>query len=94
MHAVVRTYSGASALLDRMTEREDEVRELISGVPGFVSYVAIRVGDGATTVTVCDGKEGTDESVKRAAAWVAENVSDAPSPPDVAEGETVLRFGS
>ena len=72
MYAVVRTYSGkgASELFDLLGQREEDVKALISGVPGFVSYVAVRGGAGGATVTVCEDKEGTEESSRRAAAWV------------------------
>jgi hypothetical protein len=94
MHAVVRTWSGqgASELFDLMGQREDEIRELITGVPGFVSYAAVRTGDGGVTVTVCEDKDGTDESSRRAADWVKENVSATADPPAIAEGDTVLQF--
>jgi hypothetical protein len=47
MYAVVRTYSGqgASELLDLLGQREEDVKALISGVPGFVNYAgALRSG--------------------------------------------------
>ena len=96
MYAVLRTYSGqgASELFDLLGQREEDVKALISGVPGFVSYAAVRSGDGGVTVTVCDDKAGTDESSRRAAEWVKENVSTTVDPPAIAEGNTVLRFGS
>ena len=68
------------------------MKELISGVPGFVSYAAFRSGDGGMTVTVCQDKEGTDESSRRAAGWVKENVSTPGNPPEITEGDTVLQF--
>ena len=43
-------------------------------------------------VTVCQDKTGTDESSRRAAEWVKENVSTTVDPPAIAEGETVLQF--
>ncbi|MGZ5336386.1 MAG: hypothetical protein ACXWF3_12400 [Solirubrobacterales bacterium] len=94
MYMVVRSYSGpgASELFDLLGEREDEVKALIAGVPGFVSYAAIRSGEGGVTVTVCEEKDGTDESSKRAADWVKENATAAVSPPKVTEGSTVLQF--
>jgi hypothetical protein len=94
MYMVVRSYTGggASALFDQLAQSEDEVKELISGVPGFVSYQAIRDGDSGITVTVCEDKAGTDESTTRAAAWTKENVSEAVDPPAITEGETVLQF--
>ena len=94
MHVVVRSYSGqgASELFDLLGEREEDVKELISGVPGFVKYAAFRSGDGGMTVTICEDKAGTDESSKRAAAWVEENVTGTVNPPSVSEGSTVLDF--
>jgi hypothetical protein len=94
MYAVVRSYSGqgASDLFDLLDQREEEVKSLISGVPGFVSYAAFRSGGGGMTVTVCQDKAGTDESSRRAGEWVKENVSTIDSPPKITEGETVLQF--
>ena len=96
MYAVVRTYSGqgASELFDLLGQREADVKALISGVPGFVNYAALRNGDGGMTVTVCEDKAGTDESSRRAADWVKENLTATPSPPNMTEGNTVLQFNS
>lgn len=94
MYVVLRSYSGpgASELFDLLGQRETDVKSLISGVPGFVSYAAFRSGDGGMTVTICEDKVGTDESSQRAAAWVKENVSATVSPPVTTEGSTVLQF--
>ena len=94
MYAVVRTYSGqgASELFDLLGQREEDVKTLISGVPGFVNYAALRSGEGGVTVTVCEDKAGTDESSRRAAEWVKENLSAGANPPAIIEGDTVLQF--
>ena len=95
MYVVVRTYSGqgASELFDLLGQREGDVKNLIGGVPGFVTYAAFRSGeDSGTTVTVCQDKAGTDESSRRAAEWVKENVSTTGNPPVITEGSTVLQF--
>ena len=96
MHAIVRTYSGqgAAELFDQLEQKNDEVEELIGGVPGFVSYTALRSGEGGLTVTVCQDKTGTDESSRRAAEWVKENVGATANPPVVTEGGTVVHFTS
>jgi hypothetical protein len=96
MYAVVRTYSGqgASDIFDLIGEREEEVKALIGGVPGFVYYAAVRGGDGGVTVTICEDKDGTDESSRRAAEYVKENVSATADPPAITEGNTVLQFSS
>ena len=94
MHVVVRSYSGQGAedLFSAMEERQDDVKELITGVPGFVSYAAFRSGDGVMTVTACQDKAGTDESSNRAATWVNENVSASVDSPVITEGSTFLQF--
>jgi hypothetical protein len=94
MYVVVRSYSGqgASDLFDAMEQRQEDVKELISGVPGFVSYAAFRTADGVKTVTACDDKAGTDESSSRAAGWIQENVDASVDPPEISEGEAFIQF--
>lgn len=94
MHVVIRSYSGqgATELFDLLEQREEDVKTLITGVPGFVSYAAFRSNGGGATVTVCQDKTGTDESSRRAAEWVKENVSTTVEPPAITEGDTVLEF--
>ena len=96
MFAVVRSYSdqGAAALFDALEQRGAEIEDLISGVPGFVSYAAVRTPGGGVTVTLCEAKAGTDESSRRAAAWVAENIAVAVTPPTIAEGNTAVQFSA
>ena len=96
MYAVVRTYSGqgASDLMDLLGQREEDVKALISGVPGFVNYAAVRSGDGGVTMTVCDDKAGADESSRRASEWVNENLGATAGAPAITEGDTVLQFSS
>jgi hypothetical protein len=96
MYVVIRSYSGegASGLFDLIAQRQGEVKELIEGVPGFVSYAALRSDDGGITMTVCEDKAGTDESSRRAADWVKENTGATANPPAVTEGDTVLQFNA
>jgi hypothetical protein len=96
MYAVVRTYSGqgASELFELLGQREEDVRGLMTGVAGFVSYVAVRTGEGGVAVTVCDEKGGADESSRRAAEWVKANLSTPVDPPAITEGDTVLHFSA
>ena len=95
MHAVVRSYSGkgASDLMDRIEKSSDEVEKLLRGVKGFVSYTLFRTNDGGVTVTVCQDKAGTDESLQVARDWVAENASDTGvGAPTVTEGDVVMQL--
>lgn len=91
MYVVVRSWTNASALADAMQERQQEVEDLIGGVPGFVAYYATRAGDSVTTVTVCESQAGTQESTRRAGEWVKNNLADANlGAPHITEGETFL----
>jgi hypothetical protein len=94
MYVVVRRYTGASKLVDVMVERQGEVKDLISSVPGFRAYYAVNTGGGgAATITVCDDQAGTAESTRRAGEWVRANVTGVTiSPPEVSEGETYINF--
>ena len=94
MYAVVRKHSGtgASELFDLIDQRSDEVKEVIGGTPGFISYIAFREGDGGTTVTSCQDKDGVDESPKRAADWISENATASVDSPEITEGSAFLQF--
>jgi hypothetical protein len=94
MYVVVRSYSGqgASELFDLIGQSGEDIKELISGVPGFIKYAAFRSGNDGMTVTICEDKAGTDESSKRAAAWIKENFTGTVGPPAITEGSTILEF--
>ena len=94
MYAVVRTYSGKSAkeLFDVLEKRKTEVEGVIRPVKGFVSYTLARSGDGGFSVTVCQDKAGTDESIQVARAWVAKNAGDTGvGAPTVSEGPVIIQ---
>ena len=95
MHGVVRIYSGSGAkeLFDMLEERIEEVESLIRSVTGFIGYTLIRTDDGGVTVTVCQDRAGTDESLRVARDWIQENASDLDtSPPAVSEGSALLNL--
>jgi hypothetical protein len=94
MHVVVRRYSGQGAgqLMDALEQGKEDVRSVITSVPGFVSYQVFRDDEGGTAVTVCENNEGAEESSRRAADWVRANVDQAVDPPSIAEGEAFIHF--
>jgi hypothetical protein len=95
MHAVIRMYSGAGGtkLIDLLQERKNEVEALIRSVQGFVSYSLIRTADGGASVTVCQDKAGTEESMRIAREWIGKNASNlAAGPPAVVEGSIILQL--
>ena len=92
MYIVVRTWANAGALADAIQEKEQEVTDLLSGVPGFAAYYASRAGDTLTTVTVCETQAGTPESTRLAADWVRRNLTGASiGAPQISEGEVFLQ---
>ena len=94
MHVVIRNYSGASQLFDELESKKEDVERVIRGVPGLVSYTLLRTSDGGVSVTVCQDKAGTDESVRVAGEWVRENFTGASNPPVISEGDTILQLSS
>ncbi len=95
MYAVVRTYSGKGAisLFNLLEQRTKEVESIIRGVSGFQSYTLISTDDGGVTVTVCNDKAGTDESLQVARDWIQQNAEDlGVIPPSVSEGSVVLHL--
>ena len=95
MHTVIRSYSGsgATALMDLLEERKEDVEGLIRAVSGFVSYSLLRTADGGISVTVCKDKAGTDESLQLARVWIQENGANLDvSPPSVSEGSNILQL--
>ncbi len=96
MHAVIRHYTGqgASQLFGELEGRQEEVERLIRGVSGLVSYTLLRTGDGGISVTVCQDKAGTDETVRLAAEWISQNSTASANPPVISEGDTILQLNS
>jgi hypothetical protein len=92
-YTIVRIYSDAPGLIDALAERESDVRELITSVPGFLRYGLIRTDSGGFSITSCETKEGCDESSQRAASYLRKNMASMPgTSPTVIEGETVFFF--
>jgi heme-degrading monooxygenase HmoA len=94
MYTVVRRYARASELADALLRQQQEVTALISAIPGFKAYYVFRTDWGdVVTITICDDKAGTDESIRRAALWVRSNVTGAElRAPEIVEGEIILTF--
>jgi hypothetical protein len=95
MNVVVRTYTGKGSkeLLSLLEQRKSEVEKLMRSVPGFESYTLARSsnGEGGMSMTVCQDKAGTEESVRLAKEWIAKNAAsiglDAPK---VSAGSVII----
>jgi hypothetical protein len=82
-------------LLDTAREHQARIIDVMRDVPGLRMFGV--GGDPASatavTITVCDDKTGTDESIKRAAATVKELLPDANiAPPQILQGEIIYRL--
>jgi len=95
MHTVVRSFSGKGAkeLFDLLEKNKTDVEKTLRSVKGLVSYTLVRSTDGGFSVTVCNDKAGTDESLQKARDWIAKNAaSTGVAAPKVSEGSVVLHF--
>jgi len=94
MYAVVRTYSGngAKELFDVLQKRKAEVENLMRPIKGFVSYTLAGSDDGGFSVTVCQDKTGTDESIRVAKEWIMKNAGNTGAgAPTVSEGSVIIQ---
>ena len=99
MDVVVRTYSGKGSkeLFSLLEEKKADVEEAMRSVKGLVSYTLARSSesDGGLSMTICEDKAGTEESVRIAKEWIAKNAGhigvDAPK---VSAGTIVVHFST
>ena len=94
MYASVRRYGIHPASLDELKSRVEEgFVPIVSSVPGFVAYYVISEGDGTVfSINIFEDKAGADESTRRAADWVEENIASlVSSTPDVASGKVIVQ---
>jgi len=94
MHGVLRHYTVDAKNVNEIVRRvAAEGLTFLKTIPGFLSWGLMDAGHGhMITYSVYEAKTGTDESTKKAAAWIKENIASLiPSPPQVVEGAVRLR---
>jgi hypothetical protein len=94
MHGVLRHYTVDPKNVNEIVRRVTaEGLTFLKAIPGFVSWGLMDTGHGhMVTYSVYEAKTGAEESTKKAAAWIKENIASlVPSPPRVIEGEIRLR---
>ncbi|MGW0994674.1 hypothetical protein [Streptomyces sp. NPDC002520] len=91
MYAVVRRYEGVTDPAEAGRRVEAGFVPLLRQVPGFVAYYWVDAGGGVMLSTsVYADQAGADESVKRAADFVRDNLASLlPNPPQVTAGQVV-----
>ena len=89
MYMSIRQYEGLEQMDEIARRVEDGFVPTISEVPGFVAYYLVDAGDGSgATITVFENRAAAEESNKKAADWVKENLDPlVPNPPKIWVGE-------
>jgi hypothetical protein len=95
MEVVVRTYTGKGTkeLFSLLEQRKAEVEKLMRSVKGFESYTLARSSnsEGGMSMTVCQDKAGTEESVRLAKEWIAKNAANiGVDAPKVSVGSIII----
>ena len=95
MDVVVRTYSGKGSkeLFSFLEEHKADVEKLMRTVKGFESYTLARSSEseGGLSMTVCQDKAGTEESVRLAKEWISKNAADiSVDAPKVSVGSIII----
>ncbi|MDQ4144098.1 MAG: hypothetical protein M3198_10225 [Actinomycetota bacterium] len=91
MYATVRRYEGVTDPGEAGRRVEEGFVPIISAVPGFLAYYWVDAGNGVMVSTsVFESREGAEESNRKAADWVKENLASLlPNPPEITAGEVV-----
>ncbi len=94
MYVAIRRYQVEPGARDEVTRQvRDGFVPIISQAPGSRGYEWIQGEDGSMiSVSLFDDKAGADDSVRAAKDFVAEHLAQhVPQPPEVTEGEVLLR---
>ena len=91
MYATVRRYEGVTDPSEAGRLVNEGFVPLVSQVPGFVAYYWVDAGGGVMISTsVFQDQSRADESNKKAADWVRQNLATLlPNPPQITAGEVV-----
>ena len=91
MYATIRRYEGVTNPSEAARRVNEGFVPLISQIPGFVAYYWVDAGGGVMiSASVFRDQAGTEESNKRAADWVQQNLASLlPNPPQITAGEIV-----
>ncbi|MER7957759.1 MULTISPECIES: hypothetical protein [unclassified Streptomyces] len=91
MYAAVRRYEGVTDPAEAGRLVNEGFVPLMRQVSGFVAYYWVDAGDGVMVSTsVFQDRSGAEESIARAADFVAENLASLlPNPPQITAGEVV-----
>jgi hypothetical protein len=91
MYATVRRYEGVTDPSEIARRVKEGFVPLISQVPGFLAYYWVDAGSSVMVSTsIFADQAGAEESNRRAADWVRQNIAPLlPHPPQITAGEVV-----
>ncbi len=93
MYASIRRYKMDPGSVDELARRVNEgFVPIVSGAPGFVAYYVLSARGGVLlSINVFEDQAGADESNRRAADWVRENIASLlPTPPEITAGDVIV----
>jgi hypothetical protein len=95
MYVTVRRYEGVTDPTEAGRRVNEGFLTIISKVPGFIAYYWVDAGGGVMISTsIFEDQSGAEESNKRAADYVRENLASLlPKPPQITAGEVVAYKG-
>jgi hypothetical protein len=97
MYVAVRQYQTKAGSIDELARRAQQgFVPLMSQVPGFVAYYGVDAGNNViVTISIFQDQAGAEESNRRAADWVKQNLAElVQGPPEITAGEVRWGFGS
>ena len=90
MYGVIRRYRLAEGaqIADLMQRVQRGFVPILAQVPGFVAYHVVDLGDGGlVSVSVFEGQDAAEDSTRRAADWVQQELASLiAGPPQVEQG--------
>ncbi len=91
MYLTVRRYEGVTNAAEAGRRVQEGFVPLLKQIPGFVAYYWLDAGGGVMASTsVFESRVGAEESNRRAAEWIRNNLSALlPKPPQITAGEVV-----
>jgi len=88
LFASIRKYSSAPTLADELSKKQDEIKTAFKVISGFHAYYLMKTNDGAVSVTLCENRNGADESNRIEATWLKDKFPTfASRPPEITIGE-------
>jgi hypothetical protein len=89
MYAVIRRYEDVSSVDEVMRRIEAGWAPLIRQAPGLIAYYAVDAGGGAAaSISLFEDQAQAEDSARRVADWVRENLGSlSPNPAQVTAGE-------